>query len=108
MAIIALNDSDIINLHREILTMGILKNEFEETKIENNGEFLDEAASEIDVPISCGDGNCSSCVCEIISGGEFLSPKTEAEIEFMLEDNERMLCQCKFIGGDDDVVEVDQ
>jgi ferredoxin len=86
--------------------MGILKNDGEEIKVENGEGFI-EQAKDIDVPFSCEDGICGSCLCTVASGGEFLSPKSEAEDDWEVGDDERLICQCKFIGGDDDVVEVE-
>ena len=47
----------------------------------------------------CSSGLCGVCSCKIKNGMENLSPKTENEDMHSLQDNERLLCQCKIKQG---------
>lgn len=56
------------------------------------------------IPFGCASGMCGTCLVQITSGKENLTPVTEVE-EFTLEshpfadDNSRLACQCK-VNGD--------
>ena len=54
------------------------------------------------LPFGCRDGECGTCVVEVETGMEFLSPKTDKEIKVMKEicygpctPNSRLSCQMK-------------
>ena len=76
-------------------------------EISNGSEHFQSQANEelvnvgekLGVPFSCLKGNCGTCLVEITEGVENLSPITEAEDIFGLEDNERLLCQAKILKG---------
>ena len=60
---------------------------------ENNG---------IDLPFSCKNGVCGTCLCRVKEGTENLNLKTEQEeitLDTLGADNEqRLACQCKVLG----------
>ena len=54
------------------------------------------------LPFGCRDGECGTCVVEVVAGMEFLSPKTDKEFKVMKEvcygtctPNSRLSCQMK-------------
>ena len=54
------------------------------------------------LPFGCRDGQCGTCVVEIVQGMEFLSPKNEKEFKVLKEvcagtcsENSRLACQMK-------------
>lgn len=51
------------------------------------------------VPFGCSEGICETCRCVVVSGAENLTPKTQEEIDAQLDENERLLCQCKIKSG---------
>ncbi len=66
------------------------------------GTYLIDAAGQLgaDIPDECGRrGECDACAMKIISGGEFLSAPTVAEIKQLgdqrLKEGERLSCQAK-------------
>ncbi|PIO01426.1 ferredoxin, partial [Candidatus Pacearchaeota archaeon CG09_land_8_20_14_0_10_30_9] len=52
----------------------------------------------------CCGGICGTCKIKVLKGIENINPKTEEEMEFQLEKNERLACQCHKIKGD---IEID-
>lgn len=70
----------------------------------NEGDNHLELCQRVDIPFSCEDGKCGTCLSEVISGMENLTEITEKEKQFGLEENERLMCQCKLTGGE---VEID-
>ena len=66
-----------------------------------DGEPIKEACKELGVPFGCESGVCGTCRVKVEAGPENLSEKTEAEMDMdMLDDNERLACQCKIKGGE--------
>ncbi len=76
---------------------------------ENNNEKFDlpdgspisDSSEKAGIPFACGgEGICGSCVIEIVSGMENLSPPTDHEKNFFGEiGSERLACQCKILKG---------
>lgn len=62
---------------------------------------LAETCEEAGVPFACTEGVCGTCVIEIKSGKENLSPPTQEEEDFLGEGNlhERLACQCRIKSG---------
>ncbi len=58
-----------------------------------DGTAIMESCEAMGVPFSCTEGRCGTCVLEVLEGGENLAPRTEAESEMKLRDNERLACQ---------------
>ena len=52
-----------------------------------------------EVHFGCEDGFCGTCKIEVLEGMANLTEKTENEIDFGLEDEERFSCQCKIKNG---------
>ncbi|MBA3238241.1 MAG: (2Fe-2S)-binding protein [Parachlamydiaceae bacterium] len=76
---------------------------------DHNGEEIEldedspiaEACEEAGVPFACTEGVCGTCVIEIKSGKENLSPPTQEEEDFLGEGcrDERLACQCRIKNG---------
>jgi len=65
-----------------------------------DGEPIAQVCEEQGVPFACTEGVCGTCVIEVCSGMENLSPFTQEEKDFLGEqDKERLACQCKIKGG---------
>ncbi|BBM88992.1 ferredoxin [Spirochaetota bacterium] len=60
---------------------------------------LVEAAEELGVPFSCTEGNCGTCLTRIVTGMENMSPYSEKEKIFGLEQDERLMCQSRILKG---------
>ena len=83
--------------------MAKLINGSKEVEINKDEDHL-ESCQKVDIPFSCEDGKCGTCLSEVLSGMENLTPITEKEKQFGLEENERLMCQCRLTGGE---VEID-
>ncbi len=78
--------------------MATFKTSDEEREIAD-GTKLEETAEAMDINFGCHNGVCGACVVTVLEGMENLNAKTEAEEDFELEDNQRMMCQCTISGG---------
>lgn len=67
---------------------------FEDDIIEVEAGFIVEACEELGIPFGCRGGTCGTCEITVLKGMEYLSKKTESEIDFGLEDDSRLACQC--------------
>jgi ferredoxin len=78
----------------------IFENNEEEIELED-GSPLAQSCEEAGVPFACTEGVCGTCVIEIVSGKENLSPPTQEEEDFLGEGtcDERLACQCKIKKG---------
>ena len=71
----------------------------DEVEIED-GSSIKEQCEEAGIPIACEEGVCGTCVIEVEEGMENISEFTEAELDFLGEqETERLACQCKIKGG---------
>lgn len=63
---------------------------------------IQEICEEAGVPFACTEGVCGTCVIEVKSGKENLSPPTQEEEDFLGEGctDERLACQCKILKGE--------
>ena len=57
------------------------------------------AGEQLGVVFGCSMGICGTCLIEVEEGMENLSELSENEKDMCLEDNERLLCQCKVMKG---------
>ena len=57
--------------------------------------FIPEA-EELGITFGCQDGICGTCIVEVEEGMRNLGEKNTEEIDMSLEDNQRLVCQCKF------------
>lgn len=64
------------------------------------GENPIEAFEKLGINFDCKGGTCGLCRIKVLKGMENINPKTEAEENFPLEENERLSCQCHKITGD--------
>lgn len=66
-----------------------------------DGSPIAEPCEEAGVPFACTEGVCGTCVIEIKSGKENLSPPTQEEEDFLGAGtcDERLACQCKIKSG---------
>ncbi|MGL1900787.1 MAG: 2Fe-2S iron-sulfur cluster binding domain-containing protein [Fibrobacterales bacterium] len=65
-----------------------------------NGIRIFDAAEDLGVTFSCCHGVCGACLIEVVSGAEHIEEPTQSEIEFGIEGNERLACQCKIKSGE--------
>lgn len=65
-----------------------------------DGEKIREAAEKLGVKFSCRNGLCGTCMTEIVKGKENLSELTAQEKVFHLDEEMRLMCQCKIKSGD--------
>lgn len=82
--------------------MATLKFSHNDEEIElPDGSPIAEACEEAGVPFACTEGVCGTCVIEVKSGKENLTPPTKEEEDFLGEgtEDERLACQCKIKGG---------
>jgi len=70
-------------------------NEFEVV----DGEHFVEQAENCGVPFGCSEGICGTCKCRVLDGANNLSEKTQEEIDFGLDSDERLLCQVRAKSG---------
>ena len=65
--------------------------------LENDIDSLIDKAEEIGVPFGCTDGRCGSCRVEVVEGMEYLTERTQNELDMGLDESEpfRLICQCK-------------
>jgi ferredoxin len=77
-------------------------------KIDHDGKILEVkdgdstkvACKELGVFFSCENGICGACMCDVLEGVENLGERNEAEENWGLKGNERLMCQCKISGGE--------
>jgi len=79
--------------------MAILKNSQGQVEVPDGGPVR-EAARELGVTFGCTKGVCGACVTEVLEGMENLAPLTDAEADYDLRPNDRMMCQCSINGGE--------
>lgn len=64
-------------------------------------DAIDEAGA--DIPFGCREGDCATCIIEVISGMEFLgTPNENEEVTLMDDERERgirLACQCRISSG---------
>ena len=65
-----------------------------------DGSALIDSCIEMGVPFGCTAGSCGVCKCNIAEGLANLNPKTEAEMDFPLNESERLICQCLINSGE--------
>ena len=78
--------------------MAILRTEAEEIELADGSAILD-AAETLGVCFGCQAGNCGSCLTRVTAGMENLGDYSDNEKAFGLDDGERLMCQCKILGG---------
>lgn len=64
-----------------------------------DGASIMAGCEALGVPFGCTEGRCGTCAVEVVEGGENLAPRTEAENELRLRDNERLACQAHVQSG---------
>ncbi len=79
--------------------MAVLKSTAAQVEV-NDGERVQEAATELGVAFGCRKGVCGACVVEVLEGMDNLAAKSDAEQEFSMRDSDRMMCQCSITGGE--------
>lgn len=77
--------------------MAKIKSGDKELEIEKSPK---DTFEKLGVNFSCESGTCGICRCKIKKGMENINPKTEAEHDFPLDDDERLACQIKEVAGD--------
>ena len=77
----------------------ILKKTGESREIED-GESIRLASEELGVPFGCRNGNCGTCMIDIVEGEENLSELSLAEKILERDKKHRLACQCKIEKGE--------
>ena len=78
--------------------MGKVIYDGDELEVNDGGSVL-EACYNLGIPFGCQDGVCGTCTVTVVSGMENLEEKTDKEKDMVLEDNERLACQCTLRSG---------
>ncbi len=60
-----------------------------------NESFIKDKAKELGILFGCEQGRCGTCRSTVIEGMENLHEKNDREINMGLEENERLICQCR-------------
>ena len=79
----------------------IFENDGQEFDLED-GANITETCEKVGIPFACGsEGICGSCLVEVVEGKENLNPPTQAEKDFLGEDetDKRLACQCTILGN---------
>ena len=79
--------------------MAILKTDDNQVEVPD-GEATMKPAEELGVPFGCRQGMCGTCTVEVVEGMENLGEKSDNENSMGLEDNQRLMCQCKIKSGE--------
>jgi ferredoxin len=69
-----------------------------EYEVKENEHFVEEAES-AGIPFGCTEGVCGTCKVKVEEGMDNLTELTQEELDFGLEADERLACQCKLKGG---------
>ena len=64
-----------------------------------DGEHLVEAGESLGVPFGCTEGICGTCICRVVEGKENLTDKNQEELDFGLDEDQRLLCQVRIKSG---------
>ncbi len=78
--------------------MATIRFEDEERELADGTTIL-EMCEEMGMPFGCTEGNCGTCRCIIVDGGENLEPLNKKEMDMDLDKGERLACQCTIITG---------
>ena len=79
--------------------MAILKANDRQCEIQDGSPIM-AACEELGVPFGCTKGICGTCTTVVKKGIENLSEMNEKENAMGLTDGERLMCQCKIVGGE--------
>lgn len=64
-------------------------------------DAIDEAGA--DIPFGCREGECATCIIEVLEGMEHLGEPNENELLTLMDDERergvRLACQCRIAGG---------
>jgi ferredoxin len=83
--------------------MALIKYEGKELKVPD-GTAVKDICKELGVFFSCENGLCGACRVDVKEGIENLGEMNQAESEWGLRGNERLMCQCKIEKGKIDIV----
>ncbi len=65
----------------------------------SNESFIKDKAEELGTIFGCKEGRCGTCKSKVVEGMENLHEKNDREINMGLEENERLICQCRIKSG---------
>ena len=65
-----------------------------------DGEPIRQACEELGVPFGCRNGNCGTCMIDIVEGEDNLSELSVAEKILERDKKHRLACQCKIEKGE--------
>ncbi len=81
--------------------MSIIKSFKSKKEIEiPDGESINSACKELNVPFGCETGVCGTCMIDIVEGEENLSDLTEQEKVLKRDKKHRLACQSKIKSGE--------
>lgn len=69
-----------------------------ESEVQNES-FIKDKAEELGIVFGCKQGVCGTCKSNIVEGMQNLFEKNDREIAMGLENNERLICQCRIKQG---------
>ena len=70
-----------------------------EVEIKDGSEIQEVCEKELNVPFSCKDGSCGTCLIGISEGMENLSEVNQKEKDIGISGDYRLACQCKIKKG---------
>lgn len=70
-----------------------------------DGSPVKEACKKLGIYFSCENGICATCMSRVLKGEGNLLPKNQKEIDMNLDNDYRLMCQCKIKHGDVEVVQ---
>ena len=76
----------------------ISENDGRDLEVEDGSE-MQEPCETLGVPFSCTEGNCGTCMIDILEGEENLSELTDEETYLARDEKHRLACQCKIKHG---------
>ena len=79
--------------------MAIIKTEDKQIELPDDSS-VKETCKELGIVFGCEDGRCGTCTTNVLEGMENLLPKNEKEQDMDLDNNERLMCQCKIKSGE--------
>jgi ferredoxin len=77
--------------------MATIKSRSQEISAIDGGSM--ESSADVGVEFGCHNGVCGRCATVVLSGMENMSEPSEAEVDFGLEPERRLMCQCTIKGG---------
>jgi ferredoxin len=78
----------------------IIENKTKKSVEVSEGDDIRNACEELGVPFGCRDGICGTCMIDVVSGKDNLSPLHQKEKDLQRDESHRLACQCRIKKGD--------